>query len=157
MVFVGANKASALSAGERTCTCAYGVSDNKYAVVLTHDTARNIGLELWLARLVTESNGVVARVACRCALGGTLLPFGVRDLHRARVRRNDTAPRTHEFAQFNGTRNYGVVLHHGRAQPATICPGCGNTQRSRYSGAGRHFQGLARTQVIWLLQIVQGV
>ena len=61
----------------------------------------------------TKSNGVAARAACECALGGTLLPFGVRASRRLRMQRNDTAPRMHKFAQVDGT-----VQHHGRARPA---------------------------------------
>ena len=79
-----------------------------------HDTTRNAGLELELARPATESNGVVARVACRCDLGGTLLPFGISASHRVRIHRNNTAPRTHKFVQVGGTNT-----HHGRARPAT--------------------------------------
>ena len=120
--FCRSNEAAVVSAGVRMHICACnGVSDISI-IVSTHDNARNAGLKLELARPATESNGAVARVACRCA-GGTLLPFGVRDSRRARVRRNDTARRTHEFAQVDGTRNHGIVLHHRRARPTTKSDG----------------------------------
>ena len=75
MAFAGANEAAVVSAGVRMHICACnGVSDISI-IVSTHDNARNAGLKLELARPATESNGAVARVACRCALGGALHPF----------------------------------------------------------------------------------
>ena len=116
VVFAGANEAAVVSAGVRTHTCAHsGVLDVTYIIVSTHDTTRNARLELDLARPATKSNGVVARVACRCALGGTLLPFGARAYHRIRIQRNDTASRTHKFAQVDGTK----IHSHGRTRPTT--------------------------------------
>ena len=80
----------------RTYMCACNaVADFGYIIIPKRDTAQNAEL----ARPATENNGAVARVACRCALGGTLLPFGVRASHRVHVWHKDTVLRTHAFTQ----------------------------------------------------------
>ena len=191
VTFAGANKAAVVSAGVHMHICACNDVSDIFI--------RNARLDLELAHPATESNGAVSRVACRFALGGTLLSFGVPDSHRVRIRRNDTVSRMHKFAQVGGTKNHGVIQHHERTRLATkssgvaarpsckcalggtlllfwcsriplcaysvqryraahacVCPGCGNAQQSRYSGAGRHFHSLARTQVLLLLLNLQG-
>ena len=120
-----------------------GVRDSRCARVRRNDTApgthkfaqvdgtRNHGVVLQhgRARPATKSNGVAARAACECVLGGTLLIFGVHASHCVHAQRNDIASRTRVFA---------------RAAEMPL-------------GAGRHFQGLTQMQVLRLLQIVQEV
>ena len=109
-----------------TLACAYlhicacnGVSDI-CIIVPTHKTAWNAGLDLELARPATESNDAVARVACECALGGALLPFGVRASHCVCIRRNDAAPRTHEFAQATEVPDNHTPREHGHIQAGIL-------------------------------------
>ena len=86
MTFAGANEAAVVSTGVCTYMCACNnVAGIEYIIVPTHDTALNAGLELELARPAMESHGAVAHVACRCALGGTLLPFGARASRHVRI------------------------------------------------------------------------
>ena len=55
------------------------------------------------ARPATKSDGVPARAACDCAIGGTLLPSDGCAFRRVRVQRNDTVPCTRELARADGT------------------------------------------------------
>ena len=99
MTFVGANKVAVVSAGVRMHICACNDVLDISIIVSAHNTARSAGLELELVRLATKSNGSGARVACRCALGGTLHPFGARASRRVRIQRNDTVPHTQKLTQ----------------------------------------------------------
>ena len=111
MASAGANEATVAFAGAFVLIFVYtSLCGINSIVVSKHDNARNAALELELARPATKNDGAVDRVACRCALGGTLLHFGIRAPAHVRIERNDNAPRTHELIQVAGTKNHGRLV-----------------------------------------------
>ena len=100
MASAGANEATVAFAGAFVFIFVYiSVSDIECIFVSKHDNARNATLELELTRPATKNDGAVARVACRCALGDTLLRFGMHASTQVRIERNDNTLRTHTLTQ----------------------------------------------------------
>ena len=64
----------------------------------------------------------------KCALGGTLLPLGVCASHRVRTQRNDTAPRTREFARATEMPSDHATREHGHIRARALTARAALTQ-----------------------------